>query len=109
MSEYERGDIILIPFPYTDLTIGKLRPALIISNGKMNNSQDRICCLITSQPETKGIAISKNDVNEQLPYESWVKPQRVFTISQHIIKKKITKTTNEFCNVIVKELNAFLS
>ena len=29
---YEQRDIILIPFPYSDLTGAKLRPALILSN-----------------------------------------------------------------------------
>lgn len=109
MSNYERADIVLIPFPYTDLTIGKLRPAIIISNDKLNNSQDRICCLITSQPETKGIEIKTEDVSQKLPFQSWVKPQRVFTISQHIIKKKITTATTQFCDTIVKELNMFVN
>ena len=35
---YEQKDIILIPFPYSDLTGSKKRPALIISNQKLNKS-----------------------------------------------------------------------
>ena len=29
---FEQKDIVLVPFPYSDLTGAKLRPALIISN-----------------------------------------------------------------------------
>jgi len=40
---YKQKDIVIIPFPYSDLTGSKQRPALIISNNKINKTQDRIC------------------------------------------------------------------
>jgi len=44
---FEQGNVILIPFPYSDLTGSKKRPALIISNSNLKG-EDKICCLITS-------------------------------------------------------------
>ena len=45
----KRGDIVLIKFPFTDLTSTKVRPALIISNKNYNTTQnDVILILITS-------------------------------------------------------------
>ena len=44
---YSQRDIVLIPFPYTDLTASKLRPAVIISNNELNDYGDFICCLVT--------------------------------------------------------------
>jgi len=35
---YDQGDIVLLPFPYSDLTGSKQRPALIISNEKFNKT-----------------------------------------------------------------------
>jgi mRNA interferase MazF len=42
-----RGDIILVPFPFTDLSGQKIRPALVLS--KYQKSQDVIVVFITSQ------------------------------------------------------------
>ena len=45
----KRGDIVLIKFPFTDLTSTKVRPALIISNENYITTQnDVILTLITS-------------------------------------------------------------
>lgn len=35
---YNQREIILVPFPYSDLTSSKQRPALIISNSLVNKS-----------------------------------------------------------------------
>lgn len=106
---YEQCDIVLIPFPYSDLTANKLRPALIISNEKMNRTQDRICCLITSNPTKEGIPIMKNDfARGALPFKSWVKPQRIFTIHEKIIKKKLCTLSIDFHEKTLAGLNTYL-
>ena len=85
---FRQRDVVLIPFPYTDLTGTKQRPALIISNSKLNNTQDRICCLITSKPSKEGILINNFEIGK-LPFKSWIKPHRIFTIDENIIKRKL--------------------
>jgi len=41
MTRYNRGDVILVPFPFSDQTTTKKRPAVIISSDTYNNiSQD---------------------------------------------------------------------
>ena len=45
----KKGDVVLITFPFTDLTSVKVRPALVISNENYNQAQDDIILiLITS-------------------------------------------------------------
>lgn len=106
---YEQKEIVLLPFPYTDLSISKLRPALIISNKKLNNSEDRICCLVTSNSPKQGMFIEKNSFERgALPFKSWVKPQRIFTINSKIIQKGLCKINSEFYNKILGEINEYI-
>lgn len=101
---YKQRDIVLIPFPYSDLTGAKQRPALIISNEKINQTEDRICCLITSRPQKDGVLMDSFEEGK-LPFKSWAKPHRLFTIHNAIIKKKICKITGKLHNKIIKEIN----
>ena len=48
---YKKGSIILVPFPFTDLSGNKVRPAVIISDGKVGN--DVVVVFITSQTKLK--------------------------------------------------------
>lgn len=106
---YEQGEIVLIPFPYSDLTGSKLRPALIMSNSLMKSNSDKVCCFITSKPSKDGILISKGDFSEgRLPFKSWIKPYRIFTINEEIIKKKLCKVKPNFYSLIFEEMCKFL-
>lgn len=50
MTTYKFGDIILVPFPFTDLTTTKKRPAVIVSSEKYNIGRpDLIIMAITSR------------------------------------------------------------
>ncbi len=106
---YEQRDIVLIPFPYSDLTGIKQRPALIVSNSKLNKTQDRICCLITSNPTTEGIKIDNNSFEkDKLPFQSWVKSHRIFTIHERIIRKKLCTVSKRFHEIIMNSINEYL-
>ncbi|MCX8111037.1 MAG: type II toxin-antitoxin system PemK/MazF family toxin [Syntrophorhabdaceae bacterium] len=46
--DYKKWDIVLVPFPFTDLTTIKKRPALIISPDEYNKKLDVVIVFITS-------------------------------------------------------------
>jgi mRNA interferase MazF len=106
---YEQKEIVLIPFPYSDLTGAKLRPALIVSNFLLNETEDRICCLITSNPTNDGIEIKKEYFEEgKLPFKSWIKPYRIFTINKNIIKKRLCRINNNLYSPILRKINDYI-
>ena len=106
---FEQKDIVLLPFPYSDLTGAKQRPALIISNTKINKTADRICCLITSNPAKEGLLVTDDCFdNGRLPFKSWVKPQRLFTIHSKIIRKKLCTITDDFHDRLIKTVFEYI-
>lgn len=107
---FEQKDIVLIPFPYSDLTGAKLRPALIISNSKVNRTQDRICCLITSNPDNDSNKILVNSFEQgKLPFKSWIKPHRLFTIHENIIKKRLCRISGKLHEDVVGSIDSMIA
>lgn len=53
MTGYEFGDIILVPFPFTDQSTTKRRPAVVISSPAYHRQRpDLIIMAVASQPPT---------------------------------------------------------
>ncbi|MEX2105198.1 MAG: type II toxin-antitoxin system PemK/MazF family toxin, partial [Bacilli bacterium] len=51
---YKQGDIVLISFPYSDMTATKQRPVIVLSNSYYNEShQDIVVAAITSNVSQK--------------------------------------------------------
>jgi mRNA interferase MazF len=49
-TSYRRGDVVLVPFPFTDLSSAKQRPALVVSTDAFNAIRDDVLvAAITSQ------------------------------------------------------------
>jgi len=111
ISIIEQRDIILIPFPFTDLSATKKRPALVISYTEFNKkNQDILVCQITHNLRQRSHSILINNKNLEsgnLAVESLIKASKVFTIDKSLIIQKIgilnSKTYsivyNEICNL----------
>lgn len=97
---YKQREIVLVPFPYSDLTASKRRPVLIVSNDDYNqNFQDVVVCVITSSRHLDSYSIElKNDDLEMgvLPETSIVKTHKLFTIHQSKIIKKFSLVKSEY-------------
>lgn len=56
MTSYKFGDVILVPFPFTDQTTSKKRPAVVISSDAYHSQYaDIIVMAITSQSRTASL------------------------------------------------------
>jgi len=107
---YDQKDIVVMPFPYSDLTGSKQRPALIVSNSRVNMGEDRICCLITSNKPEDGLRVEHAHFKEgKLPFQSWVKPHRLFSVDKKIIRKKICTVTKDFHDKVISAIDSFLA
>ena len=81
---YRQGDIVLVSFPFTDLTSSKRRPALIISPDAFNAAgEDLVLAAITSHitHDPSAVQLAGTDYSEgRLPKKSIIKTTKLFTI-----------------------------
>ena len=86
MGGFVKGDVVVVLFPFSDLSSAKKRPALVIA---ALDGDDVILCQITSQLKTDQYAISliaDNFSSGSLRRESNVRPNRLFTADTRIIQ-----------------------
>ena len=73
------GEVVLVPFPFSDLTQSKIRPAVCLADAGRGDS---ILCQITSQPYGDPLAIRIEDVDFAsggLRAVSYIRPAKLFT------------------------------
>ena len=104
MERLIKGDIVVVPFPFSDLSNFKKRPALVISPLK---GQDLILCQVTSQNVYDDYAIEINNKdfsNGDLKVKSNVRPNRVFTADEKIVLYKIGRLNESKMAEVVEKL-----
>lgn len=111
-TAYRRGDIVLVSFPFTDLSSAKKRPALIVSPDAFNDlQQDLVLVAITSQlGHDDTLTIDEDDcVDGRLPKKSLVKPSKIFTMHSALILTRICALRPERLKAILHEMRQFFS
>ena len=101
MERFIKGDIVITPFPFTDLSGSKRRPALVLSDIR---GDDMILCQITSKPTDDLFALSiksEDFVSGSLPKDSFIRPSRIFTAEKMIILRKAGTITPELMNKVI--------
>jgi len=90
--------IILVPFPFSDQSGSKRRPALVISDDKFNQtSEDLIACAITSNIDDDfyTVRIKPEDWKDGFYSESCVKVAAILTIDKKLVIKPIGRLGSE--------------
>jgi mRNA interferase MazF len=89
VAAFVKGDIVVVPFPFSDLSDAKRRPALVVATLA---GDDVILCQITSQARKDVSAIALN-IEElrggTLNQQSNIRPNRLFTCDSGIILYRI--------------------
>ncbi len=108
MATFVKGDVVIVPFPFSDLSQAKRRPALLVTS---LTGDDLILCQITSQAKTDryAVAITNADFsNGGLNKNSNIRPNRLFTADKGIIlykpgnlkSKKLKTVVNKIIEII---------
>jgi len=103
---YKRGEIVLVPVPFSDLSTIKRRPVLVVSNTSHNDtSRDMTVVAITSNLQQRGIMIETNDLLVgKLPKPSLIRCEKIYTVEQRIVIKRIGIVSGDVLNCVTKEI-----
>ena len=111
-TRYKRGDIVLVSFPFTDLTSSKRRPALVVSPDRFNDAlQDLVLVALTSRLTGQDpILIDPSDCTDgDLPKRSAVKPAKLFTIHASLVVKRVCTLAPSKLDDVLAHLRHFFS
>lgn len=107
---YLQGDIVLLPFPFGDGVETKYRPAIIISNPKVNKTKDVIVAQITSSIKNDEFSFMLHDkiVTYPLKRDCEIRCHKLFTAEKSIITKKISTLKADQRENLYKKVISFL-
>ena len=101
---YDAGDLLLVPFPFTDLSSNKLRPVLALTAPDAQG--DFTACPVTSRNRwTIARPLLPTDmISGSLPRASWVRTDHVVTLHLDLVVKKFGSVTETYRSGIVDDL-----
>jgi len=103
-SEFLKGDVVVLPFPFSDLSKSKRRPALVVAKLE---GDDVILCQITSEArvDSYSIVLSDSDFKTgKLSLTSLIRPNRIFTADKSIVIYRIGSLKDSKIKGVEKEI-----
>jgi mRNA interferase MazF len=101
MGKFAVGSVVLVSFPFSNLKGQKIRPALVLAQVEFDNL---ILCQITSKPYSSktAICLETSDFKQgRLPVTSFVRPDKLFTGGETIVRSTAGVLHTKMKNVIL--------
>ena len=89
MVTFAARQVVLLPFPFSDLSANKLRPALLLASA---GKGDWVLCQITSNlyADSQAVALSEQDFAEgSLQRVSYARPAKLFTANEPLFQRSV--------------------
>ncbi len=88
--KYKQGDIVFLPFPYSDLSTAKQRPVVIVSQNGINHPNYIVAKITTVlRADGSSFVIQPSDTDVPLRYQSEVRTTDLATVHHTLIIRKI--------------------
>jgi mRNA interferase MazF len=88
------GEVVLVPFPFSDLSLAKVRPAVCLADAGRG---DWLLCQITSSPygDPRAVCLDAGDFSSGgLVVLSYARPAKLFTGNDKLLLKSVGKLTD---------------
>jgi len=101
-------EIVLLPFPFSDLEQSRVRPALVVSNDNLNKkSEDCIMVPLTTiiKDEPYSVIINQEDLSSgKLLKSSRIRTDKIFSVKKDLITMKIGVINNNILEKVKSEI-----
>ena len=104
MERLVRGDVVVLPFPFSDLSQSKKRPAFVVAPLQ---GDDVILCQITTVAHSdlySALLEEKDFVTGSLKQPSYIRPTRLFTSDIRIIIKRVGSVHQNKIEEVIKKI-----
>lgn len=99
MPVYNQRDVILVKFPFTDITGFKLRPAIVVSNNVVNSTDDIIVVMLTTQSVPALYRVLVDNTFVDVPFKGVgtmnANCKKIAVLHKNIVQKKITRINDD--------------
>lgn len=89
MGAFARASVVMVSYPFSDLSSAKLRPAVVMAAAGLG---DWVLCMVTSNPYSDPDAVplkSDDFATGGLQRDSFVRPARLFTANEKIMAREV--------------------
>jgi mRNA interferase MazF len=104
----ERGDLLLVPFPFSDLSATKRRPVLALTAS--DSYGDFIALPVTSRSQAEhGLPLAAADlVTGSLPAASWIRTNRIVTLNVSLVVKTVGRVSEQTVAAAIARFCAYI-
>ena len=109
MGAFAAGTVVTVPFPFSDLSRSKLRPAVVLAGIGYN---DFVLCQITSNPysDSKAVVITDDSfARGSIQKTSYARPGKLFTANQQLIETEVGLLKKEALEKIIEAVISILN
>lgn len=90
MPTFRQGDVVRVPFPYTDRETRQHRPALVVSRGGVGEGHDLLWVVMITSAANRGwpgdVSLAEDFRSVGLPVPSVIRPTKIATIESRDAK-----------------------
>lgn len=108
MERFIKADIVVVPFPFSDLSSSKRRPALVVQHFEGN---DLLLAQITSKDAKNGFSIrlvQTDYLDGSLNKPSHIRTEKLFTCAKHIISYKACSIKETKMEKVIRTIKRML-
>ena len=104
MGRFVKGEVVVVPFPFTDSTQWKPRPALVVV--QLTGNDSILCAIMTPRRSDRySIPLGNTDFQDgQIDHVSIIRPNRLFTADDRRIIKPIGKLNQNKIQEVIHKL-----